>query len=101
MVWLGYDDNRDTGLTGATGALRVWSELMSDLNIQPRLTLPPSKIVWQDIASQAVWRESDRDCRAMLSLPFLPGRLPTSAVNCEGSESFLQSIFDRVRGLDQ
>jgi len=101
VVWLGYDDNRDTGLTGATGALRVWSELMSDLNIQPRLTLPPSKIVWQDIASQAVWRESDRDCRAMLSLPFLPGRLPTSAVNCEGSESFLQSIFDRVRGLDQ
>lgn len=98
VVWLGYDDNRDTGLTGATGALRVWSELMSDLNIQPRLTLPPSKIVWQDIATQAVRHENQRDCRATMSLPFLPGRLPDNAVSCEDSESFFQSIFDRIRG---
>lgn len=99
VVWLGYDDNRDTGLTGATGALRVWSELMSDLSVLPRLTLPSSKIVWQDIAPQAVRRENDRDCRATLSLPFMPGRLPDNAVSCEDSESILQSIFDRVRGL--
>ena len=101
VVWLGYDDNRDTGLTGATGALRVWSELMSDLNIQPRLTLPSSKIVWQDIAPQAARRENERDCRAAQSLPFVPGRLPDSAVSCEESESFLQNIFDRMRGLGQ
>lgn len=99
VVWLGYDDNRDTGLTGATGALRVWSELMSDLNIQPRLTLPPSKIVWQDIATQAVRQDRERDCRATMSLPFKPGRLPDDAVSCEDSESIFQSIFDRVRGL--
>tara|TARA_R110002167_G_scaffold6277_6_gene28960 strand:- start:25560 stop:27893 length:2334 start_codon:yes stop_codon:yes gene_type:complete len=99
VVWLGYDDNRDTGLTGATGALRVWSELMSDLNIKPRLTLPPSKVVWQDIAPQAVQRAGDRDCRTPMSLPFMPGRLPNSAVSCEDDESILQSIFDRVRGL--
>ena len=99
VVWLGYDDNRDTGLTGATGALRVWSELMSDLNIQPRLTLPPAKIIWQDIAAQAVREPRERDCRATLSLPFLPGRLPDSAVSCEDDASILQSIFDRMRGL--
>ena len=99
VVWLGYDDNRDTGLTGATGALRVWSELMSDLNIKPRLTLPPSKVVWQDNAPQAVQRAGDRDCRTPMSLPFMPGRLPNSAVSCEDDESILQSIFDRVRGL--
>jgi penicillin-binding protein 1B len=101
VVWLGYDDNRDTGLTGATGALRVWSELMSDLNVKPRLTLPPAKIVWQDIASQATRQESERDCRATLALPFMPGRLPNPAVSCEDSESFLQNIFDRMRGVGQ
>lgn len=99
VVWLGYDDNRDTGLTGATGALRVWSELMSDLKVRPRLTLPPQSIIWQDIAPQAVTQPNQRDCRGAVSLPFVAGRLPPNAVSCEDSESFMQNIFDRVRGL--
>jgi len=28
LVWVGYDDNARTGLTGATGALPIWVELM-------------------------------------------------------------------------
>jgi penicillin-binding protein 1B len=31
VVWLGYDDGRPGGLTGATGALRVWTELMREI----------------------------------------------------------------------
>ena len=31
VVWLGRDDNASTGLTGAAGALPVWSELMAGL----------------------------------------------------------------------
>lgn len=31
LVWLGYDDNARTGLTGASGALPVWSALMRSL----------------------------------------------------------------------
>ena len=31
VVWVGYDDNRVTGLTGATGALPVWAETMASL----------------------------------------------------------------------
>ena len=31
VVWVGYDDNRPTGLTGATGALPVWLGTMADL----------------------------------------------------------------------
>jgi penicillin-binding protein 1B len=31
VVWVGYDDNRATGLTGATGALPVWAETMASL----------------------------------------------------------------------
>jgi len=27
VVWVGYDDNRKTGLTGATGALPIWVEI--------------------------------------------------------------------------
>jgi len=31
VVWVGYDDNRATGLTGAQGALPVWADTMAAL----------------------------------------------------------------------
>jgi penicillin-binding protein 1B len=31
VVWVGYDDNRVTGLTGAQGALPVWADTMASL----------------------------------------------------------------------
>jgi len=31
VVWVGYDDNRATGLTGAAGALPVWAETLAKL----------------------------------------------------------------------
>ncbi len=40
VVWVGYDDNSSTGLTGASGALPVWAQLMSGLDVtsfQPAL----------------------------------------------------------------
>ncbi len=38
VVWVGYDDNRATGLTGAAGALPVWADTMArlkSLSFQP------------------------------------------------------------------
>jgi penicillin-binding protein 1B len=32
VVWVGYDDNRPTGLTGASGALTIWSSIMQQMN---------------------------------------------------------------------
>jgi penicillin-binding protein 1B len=34
VVWVGYDDNQPTGLTGASGALQIWTELMRGLPLQ-------------------------------------------------------------------
>ena len=31
VFWVGYDDNRETGLTGAQGALPVWADTMASL----------------------------------------------------------------------
>jgi len=30
-VWIGYDDNSPTGLTGSSGSLPVWSRLMRSI----------------------------------------------------------------------
>jgi penicillin-binding protein 1B len=39
LVWIGYDDNSRTGLTGASGALPIWVDFMS------RSTMPGSRRV--------------------------------------------------------
>ncbi|NJL25807.1 MAG: hypothetical protein HC902_11940 [Calothrix sp. SM1_5_4] len=31
MVWVGYDDNTEMGLTGASAALPIWTELTKSL----------------------------------------------------------------------
>lgn len=34
VVWIGYDDNQPTGLTGASGAMSVWSEIFAHAPLQ-------------------------------------------------------------------
>lgn len=35
VVWVGFDDNRPTGMTGASGALRVWDAIFARLGVSP------------------------------------------------------------------
>lgn len=44
LVWVGRDDNKPTRLTGATGALPVWTEIMAAANSQPLVPKPPKDI---------------------------------------------------------
>ncbi len=44
VVWVGYDDNRVTGLTGAAGALPVWADTMAALSSTSFQPVPPELI---------------------------------------------------------
>ena len=44
VVWVGYDDNRVTGLTGAAGALPVWGDTMASLKSASFQPVPPELI---------------------------------------------------------
>jgi penicillin-binding protein 1B len=35
VVWIGYDDNAPTGLTGSSGSLAVWARLMASIGTTP------------------------------------------------------------------
>ncbi len=98
VVWLGYDDNRDTGLTGASGALRVWTELMDSLAIQARADFEPAGIQWKEVSIDPVTQAKQRNCSYPLHLPFASSTLPNNAVDCEDNSVF-RNIIDRVRGL--
>ncbi len=101
VVWLGHDDNTDTGLTGATGALRVWATLMKELDITPRQITQPAEIQWEQVPARPVADAGRRDCNEAMSLPFHNARLPSVDYTCEVNESFFDRVLDRFRSLGQ
>jgi penicillin-binding protein 1B len=44
VVWVGYDDNRATGLTGAAGALPVWADTLGRLRSVSFEPVPPELV---------------------------------------------------------
>ncbi len=44
VTWVGYDDNRGTGLTGAAGALPVWEDTLAPLKPASFLPVPPEGV---------------------------------------------------------
>jgi len=44
VVWVGYDDNRPTGLTGAAGALPVWIDTLAKLKSASFDPVPPELV---------------------------------------------------------
>lgn len=47
VVWLGLDDNKVTGLTGSSGALPVWINVMKQLRQTPVNLRQPDSVQWQ------------------------------------------------------
>ena len=84
VVWVGYDDNRTAGLTGASGALPVWGELMRMLDPEPLAPPLPEDVerVWIDTASGL---RADRDCAGAIELPFVRGSAPEESAPCASS----------------
>ena len=81
VVWLGRDDNQPTGLTGASGALKVWSSLMKQLDLRPfRLTTGAElEFASIDLDTGLV---AAKDCLNVKSMPFVRGTVPKSIANC-------------------
>jgi penicillin-binding protein 1B len=71
VVWLGLDNNQPTGLTGASGALRVWSDFMLQMESSPLALQPPSGIVF----AKTGWFG---DC-----VPFVAGYVPEDYSECD------------------
>jgi penicillin-binding protein 1B len=44
VAWVGYDDNRTTGLTGAAGALPVWADTLAKLKSASFQPVPPELV---------------------------------------------------------
>ncbi|MDS4021742.1 MAG: penicillin-binding protein 1B [Candidatus Competibacter sp.] len=85
VVWVGRDDNKPTGLSGASGALRVWMDLMAGLNLDPLDEPPPADVEEAWINPYSGLRVG-QGCRRGQQLPFLRGSLPHGSSACGGGE---------------
>ncbi|MFU8877404.1 MAG: penicillin-binding protein 1B, partial [Wenzhouxiangellaceae bacterium] len=46
VVWIGRDDNRPAGISGAATALPVWARMFDRLPVQPRQRTWPTELEW-------------------------------------------------------
>ncbi|BDU15629.1 penicillin-binding protein 1B [Lysobacter auxotrophicus] len=75
VIWVGNDQNKETGLYGATGAMRVWSAIFSRLPTAP-LEVGNKGIDWQwTIASNT----TDPDCPGARRFAYVAGFAPQYA----------------------
>lgn len=81
VVWVGRDDNAPARLTGATGALPLWIDIMGEVRPRPLALRPPQGV-------RELWVEaltgigSGEGCPDAINLPFLAGTGPARHGDC-------------------
>lgn len=96
VVWLGRDDNGKMPFTGSTGALQVWSQLMSDLAVRSLAFARPDDVVYHWVDPQ-LGLLSDEVCENARYLPFIAGSEPSDSVDCGVQRG--GKLIDWFRGL--
>ncbi|MDV3439759.1 penicillin-binding protein 1B [Pseudomonas otitidis] len=99
VVWLGRDDNGKTPLTGATGALQVWTSFMRKADPLP-LDMPMPENVVQAWIDPRTGQGSDSSCPGAVQMPYIRGSEPAPGQAC-GAGAPVDSVMDWVRGWMQ
>ncbi|WP_373499598.1 penicillin-binding protein 1B [Desulfococcus sp.] len=81
VVWVGRDNNTPCGLTGATGALPIWGEVMSRIAAQPFTPDPPENVA-QVTIDPVSGLQTEPGCPEAISVPFIRGSEPLDSVAC-------------------
>ncbi len=96
VVWVGRDDNEKMPVTGGTGALKVWAELMARLDNQPFPFTRPEGVVyhWMDPDSGSLAEEG---CAGAHYLPFVAGSEPQLHSPCYRRQA--PDVVDWLKGI--
>lgn len=102
VAWVGYDDNRATGLTGAAGALPVWADTLAHLKSASFQPVPPELVEdrWIGFGDGL---ETTPACSAdavSIAVPrgtVLPGRPDCNAVSSGPAAAPPGKVTDKVK----
>lgn len=110
VVWLGRDDNTPCSLTGATGALRAWSNIMAGIPSSPLQLPEPSGINWVDVDKYTL-RATEAGGSNSTRLPFIAGSGPPEEEDDPlvpdlqglggGIEKEVKGVFETINGWFQ
>ncbi len=81
VVWVGNDENQNTHLTGSSGAMTVWGDMMSRLRPEPLVPPQPENIELVLIDTESGLR-ADKACKNTVELPFVKGSAPEKTAPC-------------------
>ncbi|HHJ81379.1 MAG TPA: penicillin-binding protein 1B, partial [Candidatus Tenderia electrophaga] len=99
VVWLGNDNNAVIGLTGASGALRVWADIMGQINVTQAAPAQPANIEYVAIdATTGLLAGSG--CQQEIKLAFIAGTAPGEYAPCAGGavRRSVGGFLDRLKG---
>jgi membrane carboxypeptidase/penicillin-binding protein len=83
-VWVGHDSGRPTGLTGAQGALPIWTDFVRAAGASGARDFPvPDGIVWRDV-DPATGGLATAACPEHRRTPFLAGTEPEGRCPAHG-----------------
>ncbi len=97
VVWLGDDQNKSIALTGSSGALRVWADIMDQFDVDSlKLSADPG-LEWAYI-DQSKGGISGKSCEGSVLLPFIKGAKPDFNSDCKNNYlekgiNWLQELF--------
>lgn len=82
VVWMGRDDNGKTALTGASGALQLWTDFMVEAHPQSIERTPPANVVrsWVDLLYGA---GTTPGCPGAIEMPYIRGSEPLPGPPCD------------------
>ncbi len=100
VVWMGRDDNKSAGLTGSSGALRVWGLMMKQLDVGKLEQNQPKGIKWHWVDSHNQLTLSGK-CNNAEYLPFVKGSEPANKRSCQSgkvqkkySKNWFEQLFE-------
>jgi penicillin-binding protein 1B len=88
VTWVGRDDNGSTGLTGSSGAMRVWARLMKGIGVSPLEHNRPIGVEMIPIDPETGLL--GEGCTQAIEYPFISGSEPESRAPCARSGSLVK-----------
>lgn len=96
VAWVGRDDNEPTRFTGATGALRVWTNFMARLPQHSLDPVVPAGVTYYWVDDKT-GKLTDQGCPDARYVPFIDGSQPQARDDCSGAlGSRIHHWFDRM-----
>ncbi len=97
LVWVGYDDNARTGLTGASGALPIWVDLLRRAGRFTDAPFPEPEGIVRAVVDPESGGLAVAGCPARVEEVFAAGTEPVDgcALHAKGLGGWLRRIFRR------